>query len=149
MSNPPILVYPTDFSATSEAALPWVRRMAEQLGLRVHCVFVIEEPQPYAALDMAPISLPDPEEIARSGERRLEGFVGEHLAGLAHGVERVVLTGYAASEIVAHAREHAAEMIVMSTHGYSGVRRVLMGSTTNEVLRSAPCAVLSVRNADG
>ena len=148
MATTPVIVYPTDLSSTSQAALPWVRRMADALGAEVHCVFVVEELQPYAALDMAPLTLPDEEEIRRSGEQGLARFVKSHLSGFGGRVQQAVVKGYAAEEIVRYAEDHSAEMIVMSTHGYTGVRRVLMGSTTAEVLRKAPCAVLSVRNGD-
>lgn len=144
----PVIVYPTDLSQTSQAALPWVRRMAEALAAEVHCVFVVEEPQPYAALDMAPLAMPDEGEILRSGEQGLARYVESHLAELGGRVRQAVVKGYAAEEIVRYSADQGAEMIIMSTHGYTGVRRVLMGSTTAEVLRKAPCAVLSVRNAE-
>ncbi|MCC5862325.1 MAG: universal stress protein [Gammaproteobacteria bacterium] len=142
-----IIVFPTDFSKLSLKALPWVRRMAESLNCPVHCVFVVEEPQMYAALDMGPVTLPSPKELAEQAKTRLDAFIAEHLSGVS-GVVSVVLVGRPAQELTDYAAKHAAELIIMTTHGYSGIRHVLLGSTTEAVLRQAPCPVLSVRNDD-
>jgi nucleotide-binding universal stress UspA family protein len=56
-----------------------------------------------------------------------------------------VLVGRPAEEIVAYATDNKAALIVMATHGYSGVKHLLLGSTTEGVLRHAACPVLSIR----
>jgi nucleotide-binding universal stress UspA family protein len=56
-----------------------------------------------------------------------------------------VLVGRPSTEIVDYASEVHAEMIVMTTHGYRGVKHVLLGSTAEDVLRRATCPVLTVR----
>jgi SAM-dependent methyltransferase len=58
-----------------------------------------------------------------------------------------VVVGHAATEIVNSAKESGATLIVMTTHGYSGVKHVLLGSTTEDVVRHAACPVLSVRGS--
>jgi nucleotide-binding universal stress UspA family protein len=58
-----------------------------------------------------------------------------------------VLVGRPAEEIANYARDHDAAMIIMTTHGYSGVKHLLLGSTTEGVLRHANCPVLSIRAA--
>ncbi|MCL4720932.1 MAG: universal stress protein [Gammaproteobacteria bacterium] len=57
-----------------------------------------------------------------------------------------MLTGRPAETIVDYASEKGAEMIVITTHGHSGLKHVLLGSTTEGVLRRATCPVLSVRS---
>ena len=64
---------------------------------------------------------------------------------LDHGAVAKVLVGRPAEEIVQYATDVGAEMIVMTTHGYAGVKHVILGSTTEAVLRHAECPVLSVR----
>ena len=140
-----IIVFPTDFSKLSLKAIPWVKRMAQTLECPVHTVFVVEEPQMYAALDMGPVTLPSPKELAEQAKIRVDRFVSEHLTGVA-GATGVVLVGRPAQELTDYAAKHQAALIIMSTHGYSGIRHVLLGSTTEAVLRQAPCPVLSVRN---
>ena len=54
-------------------------------------------------------------------------------------------TGRAASEIVEVAKERNTDLIIISTHGYTGLKHVFLGSTTENVVRYAPCPVLTVR----
>ncbi len=140
------IVFPTDFSEVSLAALPWVKRMAAVTGGTIHCLYVVEEPHIYATLDMGPVPIPSADELAASARTRLEKFVADNLKGLDSKPVAKVLVGRPADEIVSYAREHGAEIIVMTTHGYSGVKHVLLGSTTEAVLRHADCPVLSIRS---
>lgn len=145
MADKTVIVFPTDFSELSRAALPWARRMASVLGAELHCVYAVEEPHIYATLDMGPVPIPTAEELAGSAESRLQSFVTEQLSGLDHPAVGKVLIGRPAEEIVEYANEVGAEMIVMTTHGYAGVKHVILGSTTEAVLRHAACPVLAVR----
>lgn len=139
------VIFPTDFSEMSLAALPWVRKMAGMLGGKIHCVYVVEEPQIYATLDMGPVPIPSASELSSTAKTRLETFVRNNLKDVGDVVSKV-LVGRPADEIVAYAEEHGAGIIIMTTHGYSGVKHVLLGSTTEAVLRHANCPVLSIRN---
>lgn len=147
MPDQSIVVFPTDFSEMSLAALPWAKRMAAMLEAEIHCVYVVEEPHIYATLDMGPVPIPSAEELATTARARLETFIKEHLTGLDRKPVARVLVGRSADEVVGYAKKHAAKLIIMTTHGYSGVKHVLLGSTTEAVLRHADCPVLSIRNA--
>ena len=140
------IVFPTDFSDVSLAALPWVMDMANQKDARIVCLYVVEEPQIYSSLDMGAIAVPTTGELVASAESRLAGFVTEHLANSPHGAEGQVVVGHAATEIVNGANEANATLIIMTTHGYGGVKHVLLGSTTEDVIRNASCPVLSIKN---
>jgi nucleotide-binding universal stress UspA family protein len=146
MATRNVIVVPTDFSDLSQAALPWARRMAEQMQADIHCVYVVEEPHIYATLDMGPVPIPSVEELTRSAEKRMANFSSAHLKGLGS-VTTKVLVGRPAEEVVRYAKEKSASLIIMTTHGYSGVKHVLLGSTTEAVLRHAACPVLSIRTA--
>ena len=137
------VVFPTDFSELSLKALPLARRMAAVLDAELHCVYSVEEPHIYATLDMGPVTIPTAEELASSAETRLQGFVKDHVSD--QSVKTAVLTGSPAEQIASYASSVDADMIVMTTHGHSGVRHVILGSTTEAVLRHASCPVLSVR----
>lgn len=140
-----VIVFPTDFSEVSLGALPWARRMADQLQADIHVVYVVEEPHIYATLDMGPVPIPSVEELTRSAEKRMANFVNAHLKALG-GTTTRVLVGRPAEEVVNYAKAQGAALIIMTTHGYSGVRHVLLGSTTEAVLRHATCPVLSIRS---
>ena len=146
MAGKNVIVFPTDYSEASLAAVPWARRMADQMQAEIHCVYVVEEPHIYATLDMGPVPIPSVDELTRSAEKRMTAFVGSHLKALG-GVKSHVLVGRPAEEVVRYAKEKNAALIIMTTHGYSGVKHVLLGSTTEAVLRHASCPVLSIRNS--
>lgn len=137
------IVFPTDFSKASEAGLHWVKRVAETLDATVHCVTCIQNPvifQPSEGL-----VYPSMEDMRSDADKRLGTFVAENLSSLKQPVTTAVLTGRASDEIVTYADDIEAEMIVMATNGHSGLTHILLGSTTENVLRHAKCPVLSIR----
>ena len=93
---------------------------------------------------MGPVTIPTVAELSQHAGERLNKFVAENLATLGK-AEAAILCGRPADEIVAYADKINATMIVMTTHGYSGIKHALLGSTTEQVLRHANCPVLSVR----
>jgi nucleotide-binding universal stress UspA family protein len=145
MAAKSILVFPTDFSERSLSALPWVRKMAEALQADVRCIYVVEEPQIYSTLDMGPVAIPSATELVRNAETRIDAFIKANLKAFGSPPKASVLVGRPAEEIANYARDHSAAMIIMTTHGYSGVKHLLLGSTTEGVLRHANCPVLSIR----
>lgn len=145
MNTGKTIILPIDFSTPSIAALPWARRISEALDVAIHCIYVVEEHQIYAMLDMpVPVQIPTTQEIAEIASKRLAEFAADQLKGLDSAPQTKVLIGRPAEEIVAYAAEADAEMIVMATHGHSGIEHVLLGSTTEAVLRHAKCPVLSI-----
>lgn len=137
------IIYPTDFSKASEAGLAWAQRVAEALDATVHCVTCVQSPvifQPAEGL-----IYPSMDEIRKDADKRLAAFVEKHFSSLKPPVQTMVLQGRAADEIVAYANDIGAEMIVMATNGHSGLAHIVIGSTTENVLRHAKCPVLSIR----
>lgn len=145
MADRDVIILPTDFSAVSLAAVKWGHRMSSVLDAELHAVFVLEEPHIYGTLEMGPLPVPTSEELQGSAETRLAKFVDKHLGDLERPVVQKVLVGQPADEIVQYASDVEASMIVMSLHGYTGVRHLVLGSTTESVLRRAACPVLSIR----
>jgi len=145
MAAKSLLIFPTDFSERSLTALPWVRKMADAMQADVRCIYVVEEPQIYSTLDMGPIAIPSVTELVRNAETRIDAFIKANLKAFGSAPKASVLVGRPADEIANYARDHDAAMIIMTTHGYSGVKHLLLGSTTEGVLRHANCPVLSIR----
>lgn len=145
MSSSKSIVIPIDFSTPSLAALPWARRLSEALDATIHCIYVVEEHQIYSMLDMPiPVQIPTTQEISEIAAERLSRFADEQLKGLDAAPQTKVLIGRPAEQIVKYADEAEAAMIVMATHGHSGIEHMLLGSTTEAVLRHANCPVLSI-----
>jgi universal stress protein A len=147
MSNSIAIIVPTDFSETSISALTWARRMAGLPDAQLHCIYIVEEPHIYGTLgmDMATVPMPTAQELADSAERQLAEFVEKNLSDLEPKPVTEVLIGKPADKIVEYSDSVSGALIVMSTHGYSGVKHALLGSTTEGVLRHANCPVLSIR----
>jgi nucleotide-binding universal stress UspA family protein len=140
------IVFPTDFSDLSHTAVPWARRMSAVMDGELHCLNVVTEPRIYAGMEFDLASMPTEEELVEEAQKRMGDFVSTEFPG--QNVATRVLTGNPFVEIVRYARENNASMIIMSTHGFTGLKHALLGSTTEAVLRKADCPVLSIRNPE-
>jgi len=144
------ILYPTDFSKLSLAALSYARDLAEVFGARLHCLDVLDVAYQYWSA-MGPESIPvgpPPEEMVEIGQTRMERFRTEHLAGLTKEPVTHVAIGRPFTEIIGYARKNDVRLIVLSTHGRGAIAQMLLGSTTEKVVRKAPCAVLTIRAQD-
>jgi universal stress protein A len=119
------ILLPTDFSTAADAAALVATAMARETGARLHLVHVVPP-----ATDPSLGS----EQLTRVGRQ-----LGTGLA-----VELTLLSGRAAREITTYARDKGIDLIVMSTHGRTGVSRTLLGSVAEGVVRLSPCLVLTV-----
>jgi nucleotide-binding universal stress UspA family protein len=144
MANRNIILFPTDFSERARAALPWAKRMVSELDADLHCVFVLQAPQVFEGLNLGPTLIPPIEDMVRSANDRMTSYAKDELKDFPNAVCKV-LEGRPATEIVSYAKKNNVSAIVMTTHGYSGITHALLGSTTEAVLRHAPCPVLSIR----
>jgi len=133
-----IIVHPTDFSVNSQNA--WELACALACDYQA-CLYVIHvEPRTPSFSEFGAVP-PEPAD-RRALERQL-AQVRPKGTGIA--VTRILLDGDEASEINRFAEKVHADLIVMGTHGRTGFGRLLMGSVAEEVLRRAPCPVLTVK----
>jgi len=133
-----------DFSGQTDKVVDAAISMATKFEAELRLVFVVEEMAHYAWVTVPHISFDIlEEEMGKSAETKLEKLVEEKLpAGLSCKTE--VRKGIPAREIVDCARKEGSSLIVMGTHGYRGMEKVLLGSVAEQVLRSAPCPVLVI-----
>jgi nucleotide-binding universal stress UspA family protein len=149
MTAPRFLV-PVDFSPYSEQALAYAIALATKQQARVTVLHVIHH-VPMGVSD-APSSLPYPalylQELEAEVRQRLDTLHKQILeAGLAG--EVLMRHGVPFQTIVDMARDQHMDLIVMGTHGRTGVHHLLMGSVAEKVVRLAPCPVLVTRAAPG
>ena len=135
------ILFPTDFSHASDAALPHAEALAKQQGARLLIVHVEEPPLAYGGGELY-YGLPEP-----SSERILEMLEDVRPADPAVPFTHRLTMGDPAGEVVRIAGEEGAEMIVLGTHGRTGMARLLMGSVAEAIVRRAPCPVLVYREA--
>lgn len=133
------IVYPTDFSTAGQTALEMATSLARDRGAMLVIVHVEEPPMAYGGGELYyGVQEPDRTEL----EKMLRAVVPTDPAVPYE--HRLAIGGPA--EGILHAAENAnAEMIVMSTHGRTGLTRMLMGSVAEEVVRKAKCPVLTVK----
>ena len=132
------ILHPTDFSAPSAYALGLACALARDYGARLIALHVAHVPPVFASEGMVP---PAPEEIRAEAEEQLRQLpVPQDDVR----VERRLELGDAAGEILRVAAEVDASLIVMGTHGRTGLGRLLMGSVAEQVVRRAACPVLTV-----
>ncbi len=141
------ILLPTDFSGCANYALPYAATIARATGATIICVHVVEPIVPavgYSGL-AEPMPMTDiSEQLEDSAERELPQLADcEEFNGLE--VEEVIVHGDAAAEIVRVAGEHQVDLIVVSSHGRTGLGRIIFGSTAEAVVRHASCPVLVVK----
>lgn len=138
------ILVPVDFSANSRESLRYARQFAEQFNASI-CLLHIVEPMilggDFGYTPVPPGSL-DEQRMANA-RRELKGLAAELDAGVP--VESVVRLGRAWREIVEAARTKPADLLIISTHGYTGFKYALLGSVAEKIVRHAPCPVLVVR----
>ena len=141
------ILLPTDFSGCANYALPYAAAIARATKSTIICVHVVEPIVPavgYSGL-AEPMPIADiSEQLEDSAERELPQLTDcEEFNGL--DVEEVIVHGDAAAEIVRVASEHEVDLIVVSSHGRTGLGRIIFGSTAEAVVRHAGCPVLVVK----
>jgi nucleotide-binding universal stress UspA family protein len=133
-----------DLSEFSRSTLAHARGFAELHGAHLDVLHVIQEviiPSAYGP-ELAPMVTPDLEEQSRRALDQLIADVGPGGGSL----EAHVSVGYPATEILRFADEYGVDLIVMATHGLTGLEHFLIGSVTEKVVRKAPCPVFTVRS---
>jgi universal stress protein A len=142
------ILVPTDFSAPSNAALDYARTLAERFGASLHLLHVVEDPFINGALGTEIyIGASDAvrDSLIEEAAARLEAVVAEWTReGLR--VTSEILMGHPAKAIRDVAEQRQDDLIVMGTHGRSGMAHLLLGSVAEKVLRHAPCPVLTVKH---
>jgi len=143
------ILYPTDFSEYSLAALPYAVSIAKQNNAELFCLHVVDMPkEEYLTREyMVPLNEPHvPEDkVLRTARARMERFTKENLSEIGKVTSRV-LTGVPFVEIIRYARDQSIDLIIIGTHGHSALAAMLLGTVAEKVVRKAPCPVLTVRH---
>lgn len=133
------ILHPTDFSERAHAAFRLACAMARDYGARLVVAHV--RPEPVVAYGQGVIPAPPEGESDEEAADRLHAYVAVENAP----AEEHVLAGSPVAEILRLAEDTGCDLIVLGTHGWTGLGRLLMGSVAEGVLRRAGCPVLTVR----
>lgn len=144
------ILAPTDFSHHAEAALRYACGLAARLGVPLHLLHVL--PEILAPMGPEPMLVPAlPAEYYADSEGQSNAALAQALKpewGVPPRVETAVRWGDSVDGVVEYARSQPIDLIVIATHGRTGLGHVLMGSVAERIVREAPCPVLTVRDRD-
>ncbi|HEX9740529.1 MAG TPA: universal stress protein [Ignavibacteriaceae bacterium] len=139
------VLVPIDFSDYSKTSLKYAVNFAEHFKASLILVYVIEPIIYPPDFSMGQIAIPSPGiELDKRAKEELDRLAEKEIP---HGlsVKKVIKTGKPFVEIIETASEENADLIIIATHGHSGVEHILFGSTAEKVVRKAPCPVLTLR----
>ena len=140
------ILLPTDFSKYSAAATKYACELATKFDAELHIrhtmeAHLVSPPDIGMGLDL-PIYL---SESKAAAEKALAGVLDPKWAA-GRTLVKAMVEGSPKVEIIAYARKHNIDLIVLATHGRTGLAHVMMGSVAESVVRTAPCPVLTVRS---
>ena len=134
------MLVPVDFSENSKKVLDAAGYFAKMCEAELNVVFVVQSFDDYSGFFVPHMPVAKfEEEMVQAAEQKMEKF----LAGQKN-VAAKVLVGDVAEEIIRHAEESGMDLIIMGTHGYKGLEKVMFGSVAEKVVRSSPCPVLTI-----
>ncbi len=144
------IVCPTDFSPTSSRAVDYAATLAASFGAELVLLHVIPEmTYPMRSFGISASMEHIQEELHKKASETLEQRAAEAKAAKPElNVRCALRDGEPHNETMACAKEESADMIVMGTHGHTGITHALLGSTAEKVVRLASCPVLTVRSTD-
>ena len=141
------ILVPLDFSDQAPVVLDWAAHLAREHGSRVVLMHAYHLPVEFQQLEGAYLPPDFWTNVKVEAEQSLSRFA-EDLERRGVEVEKVVREGYPATVIVEEAASQPADLIVIGTHGLSGLKHMLLGSVAERVVQKAPCPVLTVKTAD-
>ena len=134
------VLVPVDFSENSKKILEAAGYFSGMCQAQLHVVFVVQSFDDYSGFFVPHMPVAKfEEEMVQAAEQKMDTFLADQ-----KNIEAKVLVGDVAEEIIRHAEESGMDLIVMGTHGYKGLEKVMFGSVAEKVVRSAPCPVMTI-----
>ncbi len=141
MINLKSILVPIDFSLNSKTALDYAAAFGADFGAQIHLLCVVEEESLSASIGGDPLNTK--ESWRKENLKNLEEFVPQKYKDL--DLIKRVEGGLTYEAIIKYAKENNIDLIIMGTNGQTGFIESWLGGTTYEVVRKAPCAVLTVK----
>lgn len=139
------VLVPIDFSDYSKSALKYAVNFAKSFNADIILIYVVEPIIYPPDFSMGQIAMPSINtEWDDRAKDELQKLAKSEIADIAN-VKTVIKTGKPFVEIIETAKEENIDLIIIATHGHSGVEHILFGSTAEKVVRKAPCPVLTLR----
>ncbi len=141
------ILFPTDFSNGARAAMDHAASLAKDYQAKLILLYVIQDISIAEWYIPSSLSVGDlVEDMQKSAWQEMDKWFAE-VSQQVKDVEKMVVRGVPFVEIIQTAKERSADLIVIGTHGRTGIDHMLFGSTAEKVVRKASCPVLTVRIA--
>lgn len=140
---------PIDFSDNSRLIAESAAYMAGRFNAQMHLIFVVQNFEDYSGFFVPQMTMPTLEtELVEGAEEKMESFCRDlqpicDQCGVAELQSRVFM-GDVAEKIVEYATEVGSDLIIMGTHGYKGLEKIMFGSVADKVVRGASCPVMTI-----
>lgn len=142
------ILFATDFSASSDYAFEYAHALAKRCNSRLLILHVINEPVDLRGFYVPHISFDKlEEEIEEGAQKMMETFCRTHIKDYGN-YETFIVPGIPYDEIIRKAVEESVDLIVLGTHGRTGLDHVLFGSTAEKVVRKSPIPVMTIRTKE-
>ena len=142
------ILLPIDFSEYSKSALKYAIEFNRAYNAEIILLYVIEPVIYPADFSFGQVALPSMEmEIRERGQKQLDALLQKEIPSTMT-ARALILSGKPFLEIVRTAKEEAVDLIIIASHGHTGIEHILFGSTAEKVIRKAGCPVLSIRSED-
>ena len=138
------ILFPVDLSESSKKIVPSVKYVMKAMGAVLSVVFVVQDIENYAGF-----YVPHPSmdllttELHKGASKRLEEFVTDNFEDVGD-VKADIVSGDPAEEIIKYVHEKEVDLIIMGTHGRTGIDRIIFGSVAEKVVKLSPVPVLTI-----
>jgi nucleotide-binding universal stress UspA family protein len=138
------ILVPVDFSENSQKILESAIYVSKKFDAVLHVVFVVQSIEDYSGFFVPHIPISQfEEEMVEGAANKMESFLAENMDEAVPHASKVLI-GDVPEELVRYAETEKFDMIIMGTHGYKGLEKVLFGSVAEKVVKRAPCPVLTI-----
>jgi nucleotide-binding universal stress UspA family protein len=139
------ILLPTDFSTHSATATKYACELATRFDAELHLLHTLEVHRASTPGFVMGLALPQYLQESRAAAEKAQAGVLDPQWAAGRKVVHAVVEGSPKVEIVRYARTQGVDLIVLATHGHTGLAHVLIGSVAENVVRTAPCPILTVR----
>lgn len=144
------ILVPTDFSQASKSALVYAVEFARKFGAKIHLLHIVQDVAvflPETAMVAPSLAVSAAEPMMQAANKTLDQFLAS-VNTFDVTVEKTCVESNPLDEILEQAREKRIDLVILGTHGHTGLAHFFLGSLAEAVVRQSPCPVLSVRHPE-
>jgi len=142
------ILIPTDFSSSAMHALKYAVEFNKSFNARLYILHVLQDITDFSEFNLSPTILPQLyAEFEQNATHKLEEIVN-HLVPKDTACDTYIIHGVPFFEIIQFSKDEGIDLIIMGSHGRTGIKHVLFGSTAEKVVKKAACPVLTIKHPD-